>query len=68
MKPEYPTWYVNLCYSADREQARWLSETLEEGKAGRYPEEHLALALRADVRCNSPLQNQSSIILTFSTG
>ena len=61
MKPDYPTWYVNLWYTSDKEQARWLSETIEEAQTADNPEEHLALALRDDGRCNSPLQNQPSM-------
>ncbi len=61
MTPSYPTWYVNLWYSSGKEQARWLQETIEEAKTVDNPEEHLALALRDDVRDNSPLQNQASM-------
>ncbi len=39
----------------------WLQETIAEARVAEEPEEHLALALRDDVRCNSPLQNQSSM-------
>jgi len=61
MTPSYPTWYLNLWYSSDKEQARWLSETIEEAKTAENPEEYLALALRDDVRDNSPLQNVPSM-------
>ena len=61
MKPDYPTWYVNLWYSSDRELSRWLQETITEAKATENPEEHLALALRDDVRCSNPLQTESNI-------
>ena len=61
MKPDYPTWYINLWYTSDKEQSRWLQKTIEEAKAAETPEEHLALALRDDVRCNSPLQTEASM-------
>ena len=61
MNPDYPTWYVNLWYSSDKELSRWLSETIAEAKTTTNPEEHLALALRDDVRDNSPMQTESSM-------
>ena len=48
-------------YSSDKELARWLQETIEEAKLSDNPEERLALALRDDVRDNSPLQNQANM-------
>ena len=61
MRPDYPTRYVNLWYNADMESLRWLCETIREAKKAQNSEEHLALALRDDVRDNSPLQTDSSM-------